>query len=719
MSKVTKLLLALTTVFTTAMPAMAADYVLWGCIHNNDQIWDDRDDLKFQASGDGYYKLHVDRIWERFKIVEKGNSKVQYGAETYDDNGSKKRKNIATGETVRAVNDGATGGNDFYPAFGATLEDVDITFNPQKGTIRVDAKKVTDNPERVVWAITGDSFGWNLDNKLSRQNDGSYTIDRDNLSGKIKFVKYDPTQGLNYWTHQWGKDGDAAIVCGHEYTALNISENPDNKDIELDGMEMNLKGVKITLRQDGGGAPARVTLTANSFYENKAVYAFVGNFNEWNTENNKFTYNNDGSYTLRLDELDREFKVVKYWDGFAGSAWERQWGKTGDDMVANNKDYDMTYGETNLGLGGLNTKFKDVTVTVTPGFGNRMKLKITAKEAEYHEDVYCLTGTLNDWKVGADTYMFKKQADGKWKLTIDKMYGDFKILKYETGKDAENKQESWYNQWCSTQENGTVIDIKRNEWYEATYQRQVGSDCDRFPEKGGEMRLDGTNPEYRNVTITLEEYTKSDNSKGLKVLVECSDDDAIDLGETWYLCGSEPLKWTIYDSPRFTKESDGVWRLHYQGEIPAGTHFKLVNNGRWANSHVFTAENMKNEEHYTDSDGNDKIHNLYNFTAGNWWPLEGPKLHDMSDMKAADTNAWKNPVFELAANDIEGSDHSANPMKLRIPLDNTSAIDDINTDETTDIIPVYYDLQGRQVENPVSGLYIVVRGSKVTKEIVK
>lgn len=41
------------------------------------------------------------------------------------------------------------------------------------------------------------------------------------------------------------------------------------------------------------------------------------------------------------------------------------------------------------------------------------------------------------------------------------------------------------------------------------------------------------------------------------------------------------------------------------------------------------------------------------------------------------------------------------------------------TDNLTDAIPVYYDLQGRQVTNPGTGIYIVRRGNKVTKEILR
>lgn len=43
----------------------------------------------------------------------------------------------------------------------------------------------------------------------------------------------------------------------------------------------------------------------------------------------------------------------------------------------------------------------------------------------------------------------------------------------------------------------------------------------------------------------------------------------------------------------------------------------------------------------------------------------------------------------------------------------------IEIDETEDAAPVYYNLQGVQVENPANGLYIVKRGNKVTKEIIR
>jgi hypothetical protein len=41
------------------------------------------------------------------------------------------------------------------------------------------------------------------------------------------------------------------------------------------------------------------------------------------------------------------------------------------------------------------------------------------------------------------------------------------------------------------------------------------------------------------------------------------------------------------------------------------------------------------------------------------------------------------------------------------------------TEELNNVAPVYYNLQGMKVTEPTSGIYIVVRGTKVTKEIIR
>jgi len=50
---------------------------------------------------------------------------------------------------------------------------------------------------------------------------------------------------------------------------------------------------------------------------------------------------------------------------------------------------------------------------------------------------------------------------------------------------------------------------------------------------------------------------------------------------------------------------------------------------------------------------------------------------------------------------------------------NGAGVEGVEIDNSNEVTPVYYNLNGMQVENPENGLYIVKRGNKVTKEIVR
>ncbi len=52
-----------------------------------------------------------------------------------------------------------------------------------------------------------------------------------------------------------------------------------------------------------------------------------------------------------------------------------------------------------------------------------------------------------------------------------------------------------------------------------------------------------------------------------------------------------------------------------------------------------------------------------------------------------------------------------------VPSEGTSGISSIISEENA--TPVYYNLNGVQVENPTSGLYIVKQGNKVSKQIIR
>lgn len=60
----------------------------------------------------------------------------------------------------------------------------------------------------------------------------------------------------------------------------------------------------------------------------------------------------------------------------------------------------------------------------------------------------------------------------------------------------------------------------------------------------------------------------------------------------------------------------------------------------------------------------------------------------------------------------------ADLKNMKLTVTKASGVDGIEADDS-DAAPVYYNLQGVRVDTPSAGLYIVVRGNKVTKEVVR
>ncbi len=76
---------------------------------------------------------------------------------------------------------------------------------------------------------------------------------------------------------------------------------------------------------------------------------------------------------------------------------------------------------------------------------------------------------------------------------------------------------------------------------------------------------------------------------------------------------------------------------------------------------------------------------------------------------AAEKADAKEVAFEVSAN--------AQITSITVTLDKTVGVAGIEADEN--VAPVYYTLQGVRVENPSNGLYIVVRGNKATKQVIR
>lgn len=90
---------------------------------------------------------------------------------------------------------------------------------------------------------------------------------------------------------------------------------------------------------------------------------------------------------------------------------------------------------------------------------------------------------------------------------------------------------------------------------------------------------------------------------------------------------------------------------------------------------------------------------------------EGPMKKYTLNVDASAAQSWK---ITAGTYDI-----TADFAKMTVKATSSQSGVDAVEASGEEVAPVYYNLQGVRVENPAAGLYIVVRGSKVTKEYVR
>ncbi len=90
---------------------------------------------------------------------------------------------------------------------------------------------------------------------------------------------------------------------------------------------------------------------------------------------------------------------------------------------------------------------------------------------------------------------------------------------------------------------------------------------------------------------------------------------------------------------------------------------------------------------------------------------EGPMAKYTLNVNASAAESWKIPegTYTITANFTN--------MTVKATT-GQSSVDEIDS-APADATPVYYNLQGVKVENPLPGLYIVIRGNKVSKEYIR
>lgn len=153
---------------------------------------------------------------------------------------------------------------------------------------------------------------------------------------------------------------------------------------------------------------------------------------------------------------------------------------------------------------------------------------------------------------------------------------------------------------------------------------------------------------------------------------------------TYYLIG-DCNGWTSADEAcKFVQSETNVaeYVLDYVGTIEAGTGFK-INNGTWTNDN-------------------------YNFGSN------GTTIELGVAYKYTIAGTSENIIL---ASEVTNPRFILNPSTQTLTMTKSTAVEDIEIEEN--VAPVYYNLQGVQVAEPANGLYIVVRGDKVSKELVK
>lgn len=159
-------------------------------------------------------------------------------------------------------------------------------------------------------------------------------------------------------------------------------------------------------------AAVAVAAAANSASA-ETVYCMPGAYQgDWSLEKNILTDNGDGTYSQHLDQLEGDFKIVRYELGSPN--WDSQWGSNGSGIKAG-EPYIPAFKNgpdpANIVLAGKSTILKDVTVTVTPGADNQITLLLTAGEVIEQGDIWYLVGETTGWNFPAKNQFKKGEGD--------------------------------------------------------------------------------------------------------------------------------------------------------------------------------------------------------------------------------------------------------------------------------------------------------------------
>ncbi len=371
----------------------------------------------------------------------------------------------------------------------------------------------------------------------------------------------------------------------------------------------------------------------------------------------KFTQNGD-VYTLNVAEINGAFKIAAIGDMNVNNGWinDANYGPANDQTIETGGVYTVIVGDGSKNFMPKDgEKLENVTITF-----NKAEMKVTITgQAQAAEITYGIKGTFyENWP----TDFMTKGEDGLWSADINivNASGEFIIVKLSDGNE-----QAWYKGASISNENKT-----------ATLSTE-GLNC-KYNLTAGHKYTFTFNPE--NLNLTIEDKGEGGTVAGPDALYFFGN---LDGDNYWSDCWNVAM---TKDGNKFTHKFEVTATGSSVGYICFCT--SEMDQSSWTHTGVRYGSETKDMHAELGTSYNLVVTNDNCFTLGT-----GKYIATVT----FDEHGTPSVVF---ANDTE------------------TGIESIVAGENA-VAPVYYNLQGVRVDNPTTGLYIVVRGNKVAKEMLR
>lgn len=561
-------------------------YTLVGEINN----WtNDASAPTFVSQGDGIYTLSLEELSGQFLIL-----RDMTWTKACRSNGSTLIPDVPY---TPAFGDGGEDSNiALLP--GVIYKDVTITLTDKGGnniSILMHAED-TGKVEAPVadYFLVGELNGWVNDAtapKFVDNGDGIYTISLEELSGDFLILRD------NDWTKALRSNG-SAIQLNQVYAPA-YGDGGEDGNLSLP-LGFIYKGVEITLTYVGTDSYT-ILVTAESTEETEMpadTFTLVGTTTGWDlSAAPQFSYMDDKTWTLYLEELSGEFKAVRNND------WAQALNSNGSTFTVDAL-YTPFFGQggedSNIKLPEL-TLYKGVNITITETSVNNYTIYMTAESSETitpPADAFAIVGEFNNWDIYAAP-QFTYNGDDTWSISLDQLYGQFLLV-----RNGE------WNQ--ALRSNGSGIELG------TPYNPAFGD--------GGEdsniaLPADKT---YIGVDITITKTGTDSYTILINAEKEVGDDEAI------YELTGDFNDWEL-GTAYFTKTEEGVYTLSL--DEFGGSGFKVIKNGSF-------------EQQY----GANYTVNMV-FSVGTAYPLS--PLSSDAGIVYTDGNTYTNVTFTLTIDEEE------------------------------------------------------------------